>query len=67
MTDLDLFKLKKKIKSVIILLWQSDEVRSEKINVLDEVRRNLYYIEQTLFAVVPSLIDDLQFLICDYS
>ena len=53
------------IKRHITLLWQSEDVQKDRIKVIDEVRRNLYYLETTLFQVVPEILDDFAYLIAD--
>lgn len=44
----------------IVSLWQSDEVRRLKLTVLDEVKGNLYYFEESLLEVVPLLYRELE-------
>jgi phosphoenolpyruvate carboxylase len=43
----------------IVLLWQSDETREHRPTVLDEVRNGLYFVEQTLFELIPRIYDEL--------
>lgn len=42
-------------------LWYSDEVRSIKLTVLDEVRTSLVYVLSTFVDVVPRIYRDLEF------
>ena len=37
----------------ITILWQTDEVRSRRPKVVDEIRRGLWFFEQSLWDVVP--------------
>jgi phosphoenolpyruvate carboxylase len=46
--------------SEISTLWQTDLLRKRKPTVLDEVRHGLYYIEQTLFDVLPQVHQELR-------
>ena len=56
-----LIELSEQILVQILLLWQSDETRSRKPTVMDEVRNTgLYYFENTLFDVIPALYQDMQ-------
>jgi len=49
-------RMEEQIHDQIILLWQSDETRSRKPTVMDEVRNNgTYWFEHTLFQVVPEI------------
>ena len=50
----------RRIEEEIVSLWQSDEVRSGRPTVLDEVQNGLYYFEQGLFDLVPRLYRDLE-------
>ena len=43
-----------------MLLWQSDETREHRPTVLDEVRNGLYFVEQTLFELVPQIYSELE-------
>ena len=43
------------LREEIVSLWQTDETRSHRIGVLDEVRNGLYYFEATLFDLVPRM------------
>ncbi|MEZ6094283.1 MAG: phosphoenolpyruvate carboxylase [Pirellulaceae bacterium] len=49
------------LRRQIVLLWQSDETRSRKPTVMDEVRNNgIYYFENTLFEVIPDIYQQLE-------
>ena len=48
------------IREVITSLWVSEEVRSRRPSVLDEVRNGLYFFESSLWDVVPRLYRDLE-------
>ena len=50
----------RRIEEEIVNLWQSDEVRSGRPTVLDEVQNGLYYFEEGLFDLVPRLYRDLE-------
>jgi phosphoenolpyruvate carboxylase len=51
--------LRNKLKNEVLTLWQSDELRSRKPTVIDEVRNGLYYFEETLFDVLPEVHQEL--------
>src|SRR5581483_5799376 len=44
----------------VVSIWQSDEVRQVKLTVLDEIKGNLYYFEDTLAQVIPRIYHDLE-------
>ena len=52
--------LNKSLFNDIAILWQSDELRSHKPTVLDEVKSGLYYFDQTLFDVLPEIHTELE-------
>ncbi len=49
------------IHAEIVLLWQSDETRTRRPTVMDEVRNNgLYFFENTLYDLVPRMFERLR-------
>ncbi len=48
------------LREELVALWQTDEIRQTKPEVLDEVRGHLYYYEETLLNVIPTLYRDLE-------
>lgn len=50
-----------RIKVNITLLWQTDDLREEKVKILDEVRTNLFYFDNTIFSILPELIHELKY------
>ncbi len=58
--EFEKIELLEQIKSCIVLLWQTDETRNRRPTVMDEVRNTgLYFFEETLLDVVPSIYDEL--------
>jgi phosphoenolpyruvate carboxylase len=53
-------ELHKKLLNEVLTLWQTDEIRDRKPTVLDEVRNGLYYFDETLFEVLPSVYSELE-------
>ncbi|WP_110513392.1 phosphoenolpyruvate carboxylase [Herpetosiphon llansteffanensis] len=53
-------RLLEAIREEIVALWQSDEVRIIKPTVIDEVKNNLYYFEESLFDMIPQLYRDTE-------
>ena len=45
------------LREEVTTLWQTDEIRSEKPRVGDEVKNTLFYLEEVLFPIVPSFYE----------
>ena len=43
------------LREEIVSLWQTDDTRTYRPSVLDEVRNGLYYFESTLFDLAPEI------------
>ncbi len=52
--------IERSILEEIVALWLSDEVRQVNLTVLDEVKGNLYYFQETLSDVIPQIYHDLE-------
>ena len=44
----------------ITLLWQTDEVRSQRPRVVDEIRHGLWFVEESLWSAAPRLLAELR-------
>ncbi|WP_274653941.1 phosphoenolpyruvate carboxylase [Paenibacillus humicola] len=53
-------RLRDKLLNEVLTLWQTDELRDRKPTVVDEVRNGLYYFDETLFEVLPSVYEELE-------
>jgi phosphoenolpyruvate carboxylase len=53
--------LDKEIYSAITLLWQTDEIRSRKITVNDEVQRGMFFFKEVLYKVIPEFYNYLNY------
>jgi phosphoenolpyruvate carboxylase len=47
--------LTKRIKETLEILWQTSELRTRKVEVLDEVDQTLYYFERTIISLVANI------------
>jgi phosphoenolpyruvate carboxylase len=54
------------LREDVVALWQTDEGRSHRPSVLDEVRNGLYYFERTLFDLAPTLGDSVRRALARY-
>jgi len=55
-----------RIAEEIVGLWQSDEVRIIRPQVIDEVKNGLYYFEATLYELIPRLYRNLERALVTY-
>ena len=49
-------RVEDRLAEEITLLWQTDEVRSKRPRVVDEIRRGLWFFEQSFWNAVPELV-----------
>ncbi len=49
----DQHELEAQLAAEIQVMWRTDELRSAKLEVHDEVRNGLYYVRESLFEAVP--------------
>ena len=59
-------KLTEKLLNEVLILWQTDELRDRKPTVLDEVKNGLFYFDETLFDVLPSVYEELERCLIKY-
>ncbi len=48
-------KLRELLLAEHTILWQSDDVRSVRLSVLDEVQNGLFYFDETIIELLPEL------------
>ncbi|MEE9493184.1 MAG: phosphoenolpyruvate carboxylase [Gammaproteobacteria bacterium] len=53
-------QITRKLKSQIQVLWKTDEVRTHKPQVEDEITNALYYFRESLFQTVPTVFQYLE-------
>jgi phosphoenolpyruvate carboxylase len=56
----ELEEIQRKIKTEIVLLWQSNEIRFSKITVRDEIMHGLFFFRQVLYNILPDFYFNLQ-------
>ena len=56
----ELEKIQRKIKTEIVLLWQSNEIRFSKITVEDEIMRGLFFFREVIYKVLPDFYTNLR-------
>ncbi len=55
----DLARLEELIRAEITSLWQTDEVRSRRPTVYDEIKMGLDYYDVSIFATLPNLFREI--------
>ena len=55
----DLARLEEQVLAEITSLWQTDEVRSHRPTVYDEIKMGLDYYDVSIFATLPSLYREI--------
>src|SRR5215469_8293736 len=55
----DLARLEEKVRAEITSLWQTDEVRSRRPTVYDEIKMGLDYYDVSIFATLPKLYEEV--------
>jgi phosphoenolpyruvate carboxylase len=48
--------VERRLAEEVTLLWQTDEVRSQRPRVVDEIRQGLWFLEQSLWDAAPALV-----------
>lgn len=59
LTEKEIEFVKENILNEVAILWQTNELHSQKPTVPDEVKSGLYYFDQTLFDVLPDVHREL--------
>jgi phosphoenolpyruvate carboxylase len=59
MPEQELARLEEQIRAEITSLWQTDEVRSRRPTVYDEVKMGLDYYDVSIFETLPSLYREI--------
>lgn len=61
--DFEKDKLEKEIYTAVTLLWQTDEIRSRKITINDEVQRGLFFFKEIFYNIIPEFYSHLNYLL----
>lgn len=63
----DLARLEESVRAEITSLWQTDEVRSRRPTVYDEIKMGLDYYDVSIFETLPALYEEIaEALRCAY-
>lgn len=54
--------IRRKIKTEITLLWQSNEIRFSKITITDEIIRGQFFLKETIYKILPDFYETLHML-----
>src|SRR5262249_46306149 len=53
-------RIRIRLAEEVTILWQTDELRSRRPHVVDEIRHGLWFFEQTLWQTAPDLLGELR-------
>ena len=56
-------KLEQEIYAAITLLWQTDEIRSRKVTIQDEVQRGMFFFKEIIYNVMPEFYIHLNYML----
>lgn len=59
-------ELEIELAAEIQVMWRTDELRSAKLEVRDEVRNGLYYVRESLFEAVPKAYHFFEQALCKH-
>ena len=55
----DRARIDRRVAELIEAIWQTDEIRGQRPDPIDEARFVRHYLEQTIREAIPSLLDDI--------
>jgi phosphoenolpyruvate carboxylase len=58
-------RVRRALAEEVTVLWQTDEVRSQRPHVADEIRHGLWFVEESLWEEAPRLLGELRELAPD--
>ncbi len=53
-------RIHQELAEQVTILWQTDEVRSQRPRVADEIRHGLWFFEESLWEAAPNLLAELR-------
>jgi phosphoenolpyruvate carboxylase len=53
-------RIRQALAEEVTVLWQTDEVRSQRPRVADEIRHGLWFLEESLWETAPQLLGELR-------
>lgn len=56
-------RIRRQLAEEVTILWQTDEVRSRRPRVVDEIRHGLWFFEESLWETAPQLLAELRELV----
>jgi len=59
-TPPELARIRDELRTEVTLIWQSNELRFQRVTVRDEVQRGLFFFRNVLYDVVPEVYRSLQ-------
>jgi phosphoenolpyruvate carboxylase len=53
------------LENTISLLWRTDSIRHVRLQLLDEIKMGIYYLDEVLYTAVPELYSQLEQVLAD--
>lgn len=50
----------RQLETQIQILWETDEVRTQRPTVVDEIKNGIFYFQESLFKAIPSIYRDFE-------
>lgn len=60
LTYLEKEKVRRKIKAILEIMWQTTETRRRSLTVMDEVTNTLFYFQHTILGLVPQVMQAMR-------
>lgn len=65
LTPLEKHWIRTRIKAEITSIWQTDDVRMQKVEVIDEVKTGLFYLDEIIYPVIGDFYRKFRFVFSD--
>jgi len=59
-------RVEQKISQLVLLLYVTDEVRNERLGVLEEIENSLYFLTEAIWNAVPRILRDVGDALAQY-
>ncbi len=64
LTPEELSELRKQLHAEITMLWQTNEIRMNRVTVQDEIRRGLFFFGEIIYDTIPTFYQRVNRILC---